>query len=109
MTGFGAIRQGGKDRIDHHIGVGHHLTVGEAQDAESLGFEPGRTLRVIASSGIVSVLVTIYFDSKMGTEADEIDNIRSKRDLPAKMPAFLRQALTKKHPQALLGLCLGAP
>jgi hypothetical protein len=100
----GACFKGSEDGLENHVDGSHHVPIREAKHAKALPLQSYRADGIALSMLIEAVLITIDFDDKALAQAAEIDDVRTKRDLPAKV-SFLccGQAMAQMPPQLLLG------
>ena len=73
------------DDLVDTLDIAEHLVVPKPQDTESLSLQPSCSRIVL--SGATIMLPAINLDDEPPGEADEIDDVRSNRDLPSKAMA----------------------
>jgi hypothetical protein len=99
-AGF-TIAQCPPDYLCHRANIAHHFVVPKAQNAESRALETIRARRVFRVTRVM--LAAIDLNGKHSLQADKIDDVITKRMLPAK---FETRKLfpSQKAPHAPLGI-----
>jgi hypothetical protein len=82
--------------LKHALAILRHLVVPEPKDFPAVALKIGVT-NIVARP--FSVLRAVGFDDQLSANAEKVDNVRTDRNLPAKLESA-EAAITKKAPEA---------
>jgi hypothetical protein len=74
--------------FDHEPHILVHFVIAKTQDAVTAFHEPSSPPRIVLDRILLEMLGPVEFDDQALGKADEVDDVRAERELPAKLVAI---------------------